>query len=724
MGVDEGTAAWSRPLPWDTSDTCSKLYKLGERGSGYKTETGQIQDFHELHRECLKSGKLFEDPEFPCNGWSAWGSTGQRNVQWLRPNDICEKPEFFVHGASRFDVLQGELGNCWMVASIACLTLRKELFNRVVPEQSFQENYAGIFHFRLWKDNRWLDVVVDDRLPCRTDGKLCFIRSRHENEFWSALLEKAYAKLNGSYGALTSGIPSEGMEDLTGGLSERIVLADPPKDLFSLMLKAHERRSLMSASIKNSKVPEERLDTNLISGHSYSITSVRVIKIGIELVRLRNPWGYDYKWNGRWSDQSPEWQSVPTSEKESMGLRFEADGEFWMCKEDFMEHFHFLDICYVAPDTLTNEDLTDTSGKGWDVSAFEGAWIPGATAGGCPNYIKSMDLFCTNPQYLMALKHPDAGHEECSVLISLMQRNRRYQAQDVNNIYTKVGFVIYKMDDPDDCSVPLDMSFFRKNRYITHSQFINYRQVTKRVSIQPGTYCIVPSTYEYDDHAEFLLRIFTEKYTTVSEYDQKFAFVESEVLLRQEVETYVDGCSFESYRRLHELLADVAGENSQVDAYELQQLFTAVFKTEASVPEGSCDEFPLELCRSMVALSDHNRSGSLDLKEFTSFWKLIRTWTQAFNKYDKDSSGSLGTYELREALLSAGYTISNPILQSLVLRYGTKKHQMTLNDFLACVIKLRAMIVCVSEIFKTKDRCNIGKAVFTTDEWLAFTMYC
>ncbi|KAK9510521.1 hypothetical protein O3M35_005286 [Rhynocoris fuscipes] len=572
---------------------CNFVYlQLGERGSGLRPRPDAVQDFNKLRDQCLDKGVLFEDPDFPATDSSIFYSKlPPKPFEWKRPGEICNDPRLFVEGASRFDVQQGELGDCWLLAAVANLTLNQALFKQIVPDdQNFQDKYAGIFHFRFWQYGRWVDVVIDDRLPTYY-GQLVFLHSSQSNEFWSALLEKAYAKLHGSYEALKGGSTNEAMEDFTAGLSEVYELNEAPPNLYTIMIKAYERSSLMACSIEpDPREVEARTPQGLVKGHAYSITRVQYIDIAtpnvsgkIPLIRLRNPWGNEAEWNGAWSDKSQEWRFIPQSKKEEIGLTFENDGEFWMSYRDFAKYFTRLEICNLNPDSLTEEEYGDDSKKHWEMSIFEGEWVRGITAGGCRNHLET---FWHNPQYIIELTDPDEDDEEnkCTIIIALMQKNRRAQRKMGAECLT-IGFAVYHLEEPEKLPKPLDLNFFKYTPSVAKSPtFINLREVSCRFKLPPGVYCIVPSTFDPNEEGEFLLRVFTEKRSRMEENDEEIGTTDIDTRVK-EIQPEEPEEEEKKQDKVKEFFKKLAGEDEEVDWVELKEILDYAMRNDVPQDE-------------------------------------------------------------------------------------------------------------------------------------------
>ncbi|KAI1714548.1 calpain family cysteine protease domain-containing protein [Ditylenchus destructor] len=480
-------------------------------------------DFHAEREKCLRERRLFEDPEFPPVDRSLYYSNPPKmRIEWKRPSVIILLLFLLHEFYCRFDVVQGALGDCWLLAAAANLTLRDELFYRVVPpDQSFTENYAGIFHFQFWRYGKWVDVVIDDLLPTH-NGKLVYMHSPESNSFWSALLEKAYAKLYGSYEALKGGSTAEALEDFSGGLIEYFDLHEAPKEqLLALLVRGFQMGSLFGCSIDaDPQETEARLDNGLVRGHAYSITALQTVNGPhgeTVLLRIRNPWGNEQEWNGAWGDGSSEWNYVTADQKHAMNLSFNADGEFWMSFDDFLREFQRMENCNLGPEVLDEihqmTGLSETPKSAWTNFMADGSWQRAlGTAGGCRNHIET---FPHNPQFSTTItingSHSSVEQDgKVTVICAVLQKYRReLRVRGLDTL--PIGFVVYPVNRAEiGYGTKLNGNFFEHAKTAAKSpSFVDLREVTARFRVPPGSYVIVPSTFEPNEEAEFLLRVFS-----------------------------------------------------------------------------------------------------------------------------------------------------------------------------------------------------------------------
>ncbi|NXV32960.1 CAN14 protein, partial [Rissa tridactyla] len=640
------------------------------------------QNYQALLETCLKNKTLFTDDNFPAHissiGTGALLKKLPRNLQWKRPHALHRSPVFYAANRKQLDLCQGLVENCWFLAALEALTFHQDILAAVVPQnQSFERKYAGIFHFRFWHFGEWVDVVVDDRLPVNEAGELVFVSSVYKNVFWGALLEKAYAKLYGSYEDLQIGQVSEALVDFTGGINIRIRLAAAPPDLWDILTRATYSRSLMGCQthlgvrLGATKV----LKNGLVAGHAYTVTGIRKVtcQYGPEnLVRLRNPWG-KIEWKGDWSDSSYKWELLSPKEKILLRKKKE-DGEFWMSLRDFKIHFVDLMICKLTPDLMSQED-----GKKWMYSLQRGRWVKGSTARGSLGFCNG--TFWMNPQYwlnVLPVEDSKKSPASCNVVISLMQKHSSKHRNRAPHLF--IGFSLYKYQERNRKLPP---SFFTRHQPVNkHQVFLDEREVTHDFHLEPGVYVIVPSTLEPQQESEFILRVFSRKHCFFFPQVNDFYFLFFNIL--KEIVDRYEGKIWEDFFTKH--FEQVS--NPEINAVQLQRILNNISWRNFQSFHLS---FSLDDCQGILALLDLNASGTLSIQEFRVLWKRLLFYLEVFQKKDTSRSGKLDLVELHAAVQETGISLSNEVCNLMAIRYGDPDLKISFESFVCFMLRVEIM---------------------------------
>jgi len=351
-------------------------------------------DYVPLRREVVVEPDAYTDEWLTgCEGKYSLKSPG-------RGQGVGDVPGLkFIGSADASDILQGAVGDCWLMSAICALAefdgAIRQLFRKIpnadaLPLEEFNRYTVVLYDLATWEP---VDVVVDERLLWDEETQcLAGCRPSADGELWPCVLEKACVAHCGGWDHIDGGCCTHAWRFLTGckdvyqiyqsalgngyayqcfGVDGSEPLSNSPQnlpglletawpalggggavgdtfDIEALFLKMcawHAAGYLMSAGREGNNTKNWG---GIVDGHAYTlIECIRAAGgTNYDMIKLRNPRGEGGEYAfGDWVDGGTNWQKHPEV-FEVCGRPVAADdGIFWMQKEDFFKAYQIILLC-------------------------------------------------------------------------------------------------------------------------------------------------------------------------------------------------------------------------------------------------------------------------------------------------------------------------------------------------------------------------------------------
>ncbi len=214
-------------------------------------------------------------------------------------------------GPQDADVSQGDLGDCWVLASLAETAIRSPS----IIKSMFIDNGDGTWSVRFYHNGVADWVTVDDQLPGR--GNL--YDAPQNGVLWVALAEKAFAQENASgyvstgapgrnaYSALNGGDPSWALSAITGRTAQDNDISDS-----ALAADWKQGNLLVLTTV------DRPADRSIVGYHAYAVVNFNAAN---DTYTLFNPWGVN---GGYTSATSPFYPGFITIKGSQLAANFDG----------------------------------------------------------------------------------------------------------------------------------------------------------------------------------------------------------------------------------------------------------------------------------------------------------------------------------------------------------------------------------------------------------------
>lgn len=431
-----------------------------------QTNNNKIQKYTEeikrIHKHFNSSNKKYEDKQFPPLNHSLFRTASLldealqelKTWNWVRPEEILKRE--LMLDASQVNVQElrlGPLSNQSLANVLSAVFLAGIVDNLVVDVDNARMGYVT---FQFMKNGEWHYVIVDTLLPYASESKKwLFINSNSQDGILLALMEKAYAKLNGCYEHVSLLSLSAMLLETGFYQIEKINLEKDVKD--PTMVKKTfanlgnyfdhkekvvllcEKQNKQTSEIKNAETSGLGIMENalhlILSFEDFSNKDLR-------FVCVKNIWGHEYNWSGPFANNSDDWEKHKDirdtlfSNKKFYGNQQTV---YYMKMESFLKEFTKVYVLhYYSP------ELTTYSLKGiWQENSLAG--MPSDLGLKYPLSVRrttvftkmdSDDRWFNNPQYRLQVFEPT------KVVIDFSQLDTT--AVGVENHFQSIGFSVFK----------------------------------------------------------------------------------------------------------------------------------------------------------------------------------------------------------------------------------------------------------------------------------------
>lgn len=314
-GEDDKQAFWNR------LDTLGTSSISGGADTVFPASADSIGDI----------GRFESDPDADYSQWAQVGDIAAAAGEIFKLWDESAGPVYT-------DVQQGHSGTCYLLAALQAVAHTvPDVIRNMFVDQSVN---AGSAAYEVTMDfaGRKVQVAVDNMLPTGAAGSTSLVFARAVNgHFWAPLIQKAYAKMYGSYSLIEGSDTRLALKHITRAPISSVKNGDSnwnAETVYGLLSQATTKPCTLSTGSGST------CGSGLPCTHAYSVLGTEDSYMGhSQVVKVMNPWGNnDGGYNG-----------VLASDSDNT-----ADGWFYMTLEEVLSSTNKVMCAMTQPNAVVS----------------------------------------------------------------------------------------------------------------------------------------------------------------------------------------------------------------------------------------------------------------------------------------------------------------------------------------------------------------------------------